>query len=66
MHVPHRPPNSVPTKAATEEARPLDRSAHELARTASFGRSGSLSAATLLRPRNPAAVPTRASTGAAA
>ena len=66
MHVPRRPPNSVLAKMVTEQARPLDPSAHELARTPSFGRSGSLSTASLLRRRNPAAVPTRASTAAAA
>ena len=66
MHVPRRPPTSVPAKTVTEESRLTDHSAHELARTASFGRRGSLSAASLLRPRNSPAVPNRTSTAAAA
>jgi hypothetical protein len=66
MHVLSHPKNLVPARAVTKEPRPIDPSAHELARTASFGRRGSLSAANLLRPRDFAAAPTRASTPAAA
>ena len=66
MQVVRRPPNPVPAKVVTEEPRPIKPSAHELTRTVSFGRSGSLSAASLLRPRNSTAVPTRAATPAAA
>ena len=66
MYVLSHPNNSVPASGVTEEPRPTDPSAHELAQTASFGRRGSLSAASLLRPRDSAAAATRAATPAAA